>query len=220
MKLYLSSYLLGSEPSRLVQLLGGNKSAALIRNAADVYGDGLRPEYLKRHTESLASIGITAIDVDLRHYFGKPQELRNILSKVGLLWVTGGNTFTLRRAMRESGLDKMLPEILESENIVYGGFSAGACVLCPSLRGIHLGDEPEKVATGYPSEVIWDGIGLIKFYIVPHYRSPHPETEAMEKVSEYYKTNGLEHYNLQDGQAIVVDGSQIEVVGHCGVVQK
>jgi dipeptidase E len=213
MKLYLSSYQLGSEPDRLVKLLGPNKTAALIRNAADGYGDGLRPEYLKKHTDALAEIGISASDLDLIHYFGQPSRLRDVLSKVGLIWVTGGNTFTLRRAMKESSLDRMLPEILQDGRLVYGGFSAGACVLSPSLKGIHLGDEPENVPAGYQPEIIWEGIGLIDFYIVPHYRSAHPESEMMEKVAEYYAERELRNYKLHDGEAIVIDGPDIEVVG-------
>ena len=107
---------------------------------------------------------------------------------------------------------KCFQQLLESNDLVYGGFSAGACVLSPSLRGIHLADKPENVPEGYPSEVIWEGIGLISFYIIPHFRSPHPGSEAMENVIAYYKKQKLPYHAIADGEVIVVDGESIEVV--------
>lgn len=212
-KLYLSSYLLGNATERLVDLLGTNKTAAIIMNATDVYGDSRRPEYFLRYKNDLSQIGINGIDVDLRKYFSKSDELLKVLTSVGLIWVCGGNTFTIRRAMRETKMDQFLPDLLANNEIVYGGFSAGVCVLSPSLRGIHLGDEPERIAAGYPSEVIWEGLNLIDFYVVPHYRSPHPETEAMELVSKYYEDAGVKYYNLRDGEALVINNSKVECVG-------
>ena len=211
MKLYLSSYQIGNAPERLQELVGTNKTAAVIMNATDGYGDSQRPKYLRRQIDALSEIGISGTDVDLRRYFGEPDKLRKALSAVGLLWVVGGNTFVLRRAMRETGLDQTL---LANRDVVYGGFSAGICVLSPSLHGIHLGDEPYKIPDGYPSDVIWNGIGVIDFYIVPHFRSPHPESGATEKVAEHYENAGLPHYRLRDGEAIVVeDGCTVEIVG-------
>jgi dipeptidase E len=141
------------------------------------------------------------------------EALREVLSGVGLVWVTGGNTFTLRRAMKETGFDKILPDLLQKKDFVYGGFSAGVCVLSPSLKGIDLCDHPERVPAGYSPEVIWEGLGLIDFYIVPHYRSNHPESEMMEDVVKYYDERNLKHYDLHDGQAIVVNGHSVEVFG-------
>jgi len=36
--------------------------------------------------------------------------------------------------MKLSGLDEILKDLLKKENILYGGYSAGVCVLAPTLR--------------------------------------------------------------------------------------
>src|SRR6476646_9914844 len=108
MKLYLSSYQIGSNPNALGELVGKNRRAAIVMNASDVFGDAKRPEYLKKYAAALTEIGLEAEELDLREYFTSPNELRAIVKQYGLLWVTGGNTFTLRRAFRASGLDAYL----------------------------------------------------------------------------------------------------------------
>lgn len=71
------------------------------------------------------------------------------------------------------------------------------------LRGLELVDE-----IGAVPEPVWDGLGFVDFSIAPHYRSDHPEADAIERVVEYFRTNGMPYRTLQDGQAIVVrDGS-------------
>src|SRR5215213_1204783 len=69
---------------------------------------------------------------------------------------------------------------------VYGGYSAGVCVLSPSLWGIHLADEPEVRLAGYPAEAIWEGLNIIPSYVAPHYRSDHVESAAIERTVAYY----------------------------------
>lgn len=120
-----------------------------------------------------------------------------------MLWVTGGNTFLLRRAMALSGLDHFLSTKKEDPDFLYAGYSAGACVLCPSLEGIHLGDDPAATAEGYHGDVIWTGLGLIGYYFVPHFRCGHPESEAMEAVAAYYQTENLPYRTVADGEAII-----------------
>jgi dipeptidase E len=206
MRLYLSSYQIGDRPERLEALLGPNKSAAIIQNAADAFGDESREDYLAGYAGDLAEMGISAEELDLRRHFGKQERLKTELCKYGLVWAVGGNTFVLRRAMHLSGMDLLLPDLLRNTDLVYGGFSAGACVLAPSLRGIHLVDQPGEIPSDYPtSGIIWNGLGLIDFHIVPHYRSPHPESAAMERVVAYYERHGMSYRTLRDGEAIVVD---------------
>ena len=51
-----------------------------------------------------------------------------------------------------------LLDAADGDSIVYGGYSAGACVLTPTLKGIHLADEPDLTPAGYESmPVIWEG---------------------------------------------------------------
>lgn len=210
MKLFLSSYQIGSAPEKLTELIGLNKRAALIMNATDPFGNERRPQYVAKYKEAFLQLGIVIEELDLRDYFDPRNDLRSTMSKYGLIWAAGGNTFALRWAMSKSGFDKILPELLTKMELVYGGFSAGACVLSPTLRGTHLVDEPEKVPA---TELQWDGLGLIDFCIAPHFRSNHPESDAIENVVAWYEKNNVKYQALRDGEAIRIYQGQTEKVG-------
>ena len=75
MKLYLTSYQLGSEPKKLVALVGPNKKAAVICNAIDGLNAADRDEQLRREITAMTNLGFLAEELDLRDYFGKPVEL-------------------------------------------------------------------------------------------------------------------------------------------------
>ena len=193
----------GADPSKLAQMLGENKHAALILNAADFYGDVGRAAWVKRMSDDLAELGITSEELDLRNYFGKKGLLGLHLEKFGLIWAAGGNTFILRSAMKESGFDEALPHILKHNTVVYGGFSAGACVVCPTLRGIELADDPSEIPAGYPTDIVWDGLGLIDFHIVPHFESDFDE---IDEVVAYYEKNNMKFITLRDGEILEGEG--------------
>lgn len=206
MKLYLSSYGVGKHPEKLLELLGPNINCALIMNAQDLKEPAHRSDSYKKSTAELTSLGLNVEELDLRNYFNGQGNLKADLLKYGLIWVRGGNAFVLRRAMRQSGFDKIISELVRSEQIVYGGFSAGTCVTAPTLRGIELVDDPQTVPESYDSEIIWEGLGLIDYSIAPHYRSGHYESAAVEKTVEYFKAHKIPHKTLHDGQAIVING--------------
>lgn len=210
MKLYLSSHLIGNTPQDLTELIGKNKRVALIMNAADPYGDERRPEYREKFKSEFSKLGLLAEEIDLRVFFGASSKLKEVLENYGLLWVSGGNTFSLRWTMSKSGFDKILPDLINNNDIVYGGFSAGACVLSPSLQGLHLVDAPEKVPS---AELQWVGLGIIDFCIAPHYRSEHAESAAIENVVKYYEKNGIKYRTLRDGEALRIIDGNIESVG-------
>ena len=182
MRLFLSSQYFGNYPERLFELIDSNKRhVGIITNSGDLFPEEGTIERLNRDIEYLKTKGFTAERLDLREYFGKSGQLAKKLKEFGLVWVWGGNTFVLRRAMRESGFDEVIQYMLQKDEIVYGGFSAGSCSAGLTLRGIDLVDDKDSIPAGYPSEIIWDGLGVVPFVFVPHFRSDHPESEAMEK---------------------------------------
>ncbi len=204
--MYLSSFRLGNHPERLVELLGSNKRVAVIPNALD-YSDDIkrRKAGVQREIDDLVGLGLLAEEVDLRRYFKKSVELGKKLSEFGTVWVRGGNTFVLRRAFKESGMDEWLINQRSKNELVYAGYSAGVCILSPSLKGLEIVDDPDIVNEGYPKETIWEGLGLIDFAFAPHFESPgHPETEAVGREVEYYKGHGIKYLALHDGEVIVI----------------
>lgn len=212
MRLYLSSYRLGRHADRIVELSGRRKPRVLATmNALDCLPMSKRQRLYERLLADFSAIGADVRELDLRRYFTRHDALARDLGECDLVWANGGNAFTLLAAMRQSGFESALKQLLRRDRIAYGGHSAGAVVATPTLRGIHLVDSPDPIdaiAPGYASEIHWDGMGLIGYSIVPHFRSSHPESAAMESVVEYFDEHGMPYRALRDGEAILVDGKE------------
>lgn len=206
MHLYLSSFQFGDNPERLVELYGANKKVALISNALDSFSDITRRKLSEEEQlSSLTDLGLIPESIDLRNYFGKQNELDKKMQEFGGVWVRGGNVFVLRLAYKMSGFDVILQSInKERSDFVYGGFSAGVCVLAPSLQGLELVDDTQATQLAYQQPALTDGLGIIDFAFAPHFRSDHPESEAIEKVVEYYETNKITYRALRDGEVIIL----------------
>ena len=213
MRLYLSSYRLGTGWTRLLSLVGANRLTAVVCNATDHRSADEQRDRLSWECQVLSDIGLKPRGLDLREFFGRPEALAERLAPVGLVWVRGGNTFILRRAMIRSGFDEVITTRVRDNSLAYGGFSAGAIAATPTLRGTELVDEPTRVPDGYRPEVIWGGLGFVDFSIAPHFRSSHPESAGMERVVAYFETHRMPYRALRDGEAIVIDGEAETVVG-------
>lgn len=206
MKLYLSSFRLGDQKHQLAAMAGQNKSIVLITNAMDG-DDHLAHKSMRtdRAISDLKTINLTADVIDLRLFFGQPKLLEQKLTDYQTIFVTGGNVFVLRRAMRQSGLDRLLQQrAVGDSDAVYAGFSAGSSVMGPTLRGIEWVDDPNVVPQGYDSDIIWEGVGLVDYCIAPHYQSEHPESRLVDlTVAQYIKDKTL-FKALKDGEVLLI----------------
>ena len=209
MRLYLSSFRMGDHPEYLTALAGeSGRSAVVIANALDDAPAGVRRSGVGNELAALAGLGFDAVELDLRDYFGDQQRLRRDLGGFCLAWLRGGNVFMLRYALFRSGGDVIFRDLLAADTLVYAGYSAGACVLSPSLRGLEAVDDAGAVTRVYGAEPVRDGLGLLDEVFVPHYRSPgHPETAAIERVVARYEADGVAYRALRDGQVLLVNGA-------------
>ena len=209
MRLYLSSYQLGAHPEVLAQLVRGDRRGWVVANALDGLDEDRRRNDTGRQIEALAAIGLRAVDLDLRDH--DPASIRAVFGSPDFVWVRGGNVFTLRMAFARSGLDRVVVEGLAADRFVYAGFSAGPCVLAPSLSGLELCDSTETCRASY-GDVRYDGLGVLDRPVVPHLDSPHhPETDLLSRVAAAYETQGQPYWALSDGQALVIDGSATSI---------
>jgi dipeptidase E len=202
---------MGNHPERLAALVPRRTRAAIVVNALD-NAPQAREEWLASQIEDLESIGLAPEELDLRKHFGRPDSLAAALEGRGLIWINGGNTFLLRRAMRQSGFDAAVRALLRSNEIVYAGFSAAACCAAPTLRGIEFVDDPCADAEGYMIETLWDGLGLIDHCVAVHYGCPGAQGEGIERAIAYWKSQNIAYFPLRDGEALVVDDDNTEVV--------
>jgi dipeptidase E len=211
-RLYLSSFRFGDQPDTLVRLARAGRRAVVIMNALDNFLDA-RAEWLGIQVDRLAALGFAPEELDLRDFFGRPDALGERLARTDLVWACGGNAFILRRAMKQSGFDGAIRQRLADDAVVYAGFSAGAVVAAPSLRGLESIDDPHDAPPGYDATVRWDGLGLLPYAVIVHYRSDHSDAAGAEAQVARYEAEGVPFRALRDGQALVVDGDVETIVG-------
>ncbi|MBM3210370.1 hypothetical protein FJZ39_03475 [Candidatus Saccharibacteria bacterium] len=205
MKLFLSSYGFGEHAAEFCRLAGNEKKLLFIDNAKDCLMEDERALHVAEKLAELELLGFEPYELDLRNYFDKPNELWPIIEQAKVMWVSGGNTFVLRRALRYSGLDDMLRQRLKEGDFLYGGSSAGSIIMTKTLKGTERGDDPYEVPEGYKEEIIWDGLNMVYPQLVPHYKSSWFGDEAQAMV-DYFTTEGLMFETLRDGEAYIVDG--------------
>jgi len=200
--IYLSSYRLGNDTDVLRRQQPGGR-AGIVLNALDVYGD-TRARDWDREAGDLERLGYASEEIDLREYFDDGVALSRRLADLHLVWVVGGNAFVLARAMYASGFrEALIPEL--HRGLIYGGYSAGACVAGPDLRGVDLIDDPNIIPDGYESGMPFSTLGLVPFRIVPHWQSDHPESEAADRAAALLEQEDLAYRPLRDGEALVLD---------------
>lgn len=130
------------------------------------------------------------------------------LQSVDVLFFSGGNSFHLMRWIKESGLAELLPEMLKTK--VWAGISAGSMVTAPKLS---LSSEDTKIYYeenfGYSDDT---ALGLVNFYVRPHYKSPHFPKAQKEYLEKIAKDIPGTIYALDDMSALKVVDNKVEIV--------
>jgi dipeptidase E len=202
-RLYLSSFRLGRHHEHLLRLTGKGRRTALVPNAVDNIPARDRSEGLRRDLVELEAAGLMVEMLDLRQAGAVDS-----LAGFDVVWVRGGNVFVLRRVLADTGADSVLVDLLQRDAIVYGGYSAGPCVLGPDLTA--LADVDDITAVDDP---ITEGLGLLDRPFVPHVRSPaHPESAACDAIADRYTAQGQKHWALRDGQVLLVEGDTVTIL--------
>jgi dipeptidase E len=213
MKLFLSSAglsnnLLVKAFNALVGLPNEEIKVAFVPTAANVEEgdkDWLIKDYknLKAQNYSVDIVDISAV----------PEKIwRPRLEAANVLFFGGGNTFHLMHWIEKSGLQKILPELLETR--AYAGISAGSCVAGPTIYNSVQNLFGEK----YELE-IKNGLSLVDFQIIPHLNSDYfPKIRDEFLVSESKELTECV-YAIDDNSAVVVNGNKLEVVSQ-GVWKK
>jgi dipeptidase E len=206
MKFYLSSYKIGNCEEEFKKMISStNMKTAYISNALDFTDDlERRKESEENDINDLREFGLSVERLDLKEYFNQKERLKEKIMEYGVIWVRGGNTFVLRQAMKLSGFDEILLDIQKNNNLVYGGYSAGVCVLGPNLRGLEIVDDVNIFPYKEIKDIIWEGVGVLNYSIVPHYRSDHPESEKVEEVVAFMIKEKILFKVLKDGEVITL----------------
>ena len=102
----------------------------------------------------------------------------------------------------------VLLALLKADALVYGGYSAGGCVLAPDIGYAAAVDDIDAVA-----DPITTNLGLLDRPFVAHTASPgHSETVACDALSADLARRGVGHWALRDGDVLVVDGDDTRLL--------
>lgn len=207
MKLFLSSQAISKEQApHLIKLVGKpakNIKLAVIENAADVE-EGPK-DWLIRNRQMIESHGFNIEYVDLRAYTQDLETLHIRLTNKDVIWFGGGNTYYLRWLLRDTEIESIVRDLVQS-GIVYGGGSAGAIVAGPTLHHFEAADDP-KVSPG----VVYEGLGLTNKVVVPHADNAK-YASVIQDINDKLSADDYQTVLLTDAQALIIDGDSEDVV--------
>lgn len=205
MRFYLSSFKLGNESHRLADLYGDERPIGYFANALDHIADrAWLDQWIDSDVQGLIEAGLVVQKMDLRDFFPGAAKFEQAATGMSGVWLSGGNVFVLRQAMRLSGFDDFVCSPDASDQFVYGGYSAACCVLSPSLKAYSIVDDPNVRPYPEISDVVWDGLGVLDFAFMPHFRSTHSESALVEKEIEYCVENDIPYRAFRDGEVLVL----------------
>lgn len=146
-------------------------------------------EYARLVTESFAAAGVRVRSI---HRSPDPAaELRGAEA----VFVGGGNSFRLLRAMQRRGLLDAIRAAVHG-GAPYGGASAGTNMACPTLRTTN--DMPIVAPDGFET------LGFLPFQINPHFVDPVTSSTHMgetreQRLNEFLEENDVPVLGMREG---------------------
>ncbi len=157
--------------------------------------------YIDRHRQKMNELNFSYTEIDIA---GKNEDaLKKALDGHDIVMVEGGNTFYLLKAVRESGFENVIKDLIEKD-IVYIGSSAGSYIACPSIIMATWSNQ------GFDRCGITDytAMNLVPFLIKAHY-TPDMKAILDEKVKDLHYPMRV----LNDNQAILVRDGEVQLLG-------
>src|SRR6266404_4031732 len=134
------------------------------------------------------------------------------LDKAEAIFIGGGNTFRLLKALYDSDVLKRIRHRV-AEGIPYIGSSAGSNVAGPTIK-----TTKDMPIVQPPS---FDALGLVPFQISPHFQDPDPNSKHMgetqeERVLQFLEENETPVAGLREGAMVRVENGATILRGSFG----
>lgn len=159
--------------------------------------------YITSAMEAFASLGIIIDELEVST--ASHDEIAEKLEKNDYIYVSGGNTFFLLQALKQSGADQAIIEQVNKGKL-YIGESAGSIVTSPDIAYIAAMDSRQKA----PLLDTTSGLNLIDRYPVPHYKNDPFVAEAQAIINDYGASLNLQP--LSNSQVMTVLGEELRMI--------
>jgi len=192
------------EIKKLLQKPAYDITVAFISTAAKPNED---LTYLKNDwTIMREEMGFNVEEIDIEGK--KESEVMKLLELKDIIFVEGGNTFYLLKAMRACHFERIIRKLLKHGK-VYIGASAGSIVAGRTIQTAN------KFGTGNNGNFVklrnLKGLNLVPFDIFCHYQPEHAELIKQNMKSARKRKKRLKI--LTDDQAILVQGKEVALIG-------
>ena len=158
--------------------------------------------YVNAGKKALEKLGMTVDTLEISAL--EITEISKRIKENDFIYVTGGNTFFLLSELKRTGADKVIIEEINNGKL-YIGESAGAMITSKNIEYVKLMDNAEKA----PNLKNFDALGLIEFYIVPHYKN-FPFQKISQKIIDTY-SDDLELQPISNNEAVLVEDDKINI---------
>ncbi len=162
--------------------------------------DEKNKDYVQRETETMKELGFQVTEEDIDGLI--EQELWNILHDKDVIYVQGGNTFYLLKAIQKSGFEEVAKHLI-SRGAIYVGVSAGSYVAGPTIEQANWIHDHNKFGL-----TDLTGMNLVPFMLFVHY-----VPEYKDLLQETIPKSKYEYKILTDDQAILVRDDDYKLVG-------
>ena len=134
---------------------------------------------------------------------------RQAVLEAGALFIGGGNTFRLLKALQDLSLLEPIRRRV-AEGMPYIGSSAGSVVSSPTIRTTN--DMPIVEPASF------EALGLVSFQINAHYLDPDPASTHMgetreERLRQFHEENAPSVVGLREGTLLRIEGDAVQLRG-------
>lgn len=151
--------------------------------------------YIQESYQKLLDLGFSDV-----HFFDLLSDEISILRRATIIYVCGGNTFRLLKAMRDTGADQIIQNFFRNSDGLYIGVSAGSLVVGQSIASA-IGHDENKVALDDLT-----GLRLTSDVLVVHYN------DSMAKQVLELEQNFPKVRTLTDTQALIINGNKEQLI--------
>ena len=165
-----------------------------------------RDDYAAKAKSHFSAMGYS---LESAHATDNPQ---NALEQTDAIFIGGGNTFRLLKALQDLELLEPIRRKVKS-GAPYIGSSAGSNVAGPTIKTTK--DMPIVQPRSF------DSLGLVPFQISPHYLDPDPNSTHMgetqeERILQFLEENKTPVVGIREGAWLLIENGAVTLKGKTG----